>query len=65
MDIINNKGRTIHVSGCSKGCAYAKKADITLVGNNGHIDIVINGYARDNAQASINVKDLKKLSKFI
>lgn len=40
-------GRTLHVSGCSKGCAYPKAADITLVGADGDFDLVRGGTAWD------------------
>ncbi|MGV6849278.1 MAG: cobalamin biosynthesis protein CobG [Marinibacterium sp.] len=33
----------LHVSGCAKGCARARPADITLVGRDGLFDLVLNG----------------------
>ena len=39
--------RRLHVSGCPKGCARPRTADLTLVGRNGAFDIVKNGTAWD------------------
>lgn len=39
--------RTLHISGCAKGCARAQAADLTLVGRDGTFDIVRAGTARD------------------
>lgn len=39
--------RSLHVSGCTKGCARARAADITLVGRNGKFDLVRDGCAWD------------------
>ncbi len=39
--------RSVHVSGCAKGCARARAADITLVGRNGTFDLVRQGCAWD------------------
>ena len=43
-------GQTLHVSGCSKGCARARVADLTLVGAGGRFDIVRGGVAWDTAE---------------
>lgn len=40
-------GSTLHVSGCSKGCAFPSNADLTLVGSNGKFDLVRAGAAWD------------------
>lgn len=40
----------LHVSGCSKGCAYQGSAPVTLVGRDGRYDLVLNGSVRDTAQ---------------
>jgi precorrin-3B synthase len=37
----------LHVSGCSKGCARAKAAAVTLVGRDGRFDVVRQGTAWD------------------
>jgi precorrin-3B synthase len=39
--------RSLHVSGCAKGCARARAADLTLVGRNGAFDLVRMGCAWD------------------
>jgi precorrin-3B synthase len=39
--------RSLHVSGCAKGCARASTADITLVGRDGTFDLVRDGRAWD------------------
>jgi len=38
---------TIHVSGCTKGCAHPAAADVTVVGVRGKCGIVPNGRAQD------------------
>lgn len=38
---------SLHVSGCSKGCARARPADLTLVGRDGTFDLVRGGRAGD------------------
>jgi precorrin-3B synthase len=40
-------GGRLHVSGCAKGCARDRPADITLVGREGRFDLVRNGRAWD------------------
>jgi len=42
----------LHVSGCSKGCAHAGTAAVTLVGRDGRFDLVRNGHAWDAAEAT-------------
>ncbi|MDW4496481.1 cobalamin biosynthesis protein CobG [Sulfitobacter sp. D35] len=37
----------LHVSGCAKGCARGRKSDVTLVGRDGVIDLVVDGAAWD------------------
>lgn len=39
--------RSLHVSGCAKGCARARAADLTLVGCGGTFDLVRDGAAWD------------------
>lgn len=39
--------RSLHVSGCAKGCARARAADLTLVGRDGSFDVVRGGAAWD------------------
>ncbi|MDO6586136.1 cobalamin biosynthesis protein CobG [Salipiger sp. 1_MG-2023] len=38
---------SLHVSGCAKGCARARAADVTLVGQKGKFDLVQGGCAGD------------------
>lgn len=40
-------GQSLHVSGCSKGCAHPKAADLTLVGTTKGYDLITSGTARD------------------
>lgn len=40
-------GRTVHVSGCSKGCAHPGPAALTFVGREGRFDLVRSGSAGD------------------
>ena len=39
------KDKTLHVSGCAKGCAHPAPADLTLVGRNGRFDLIRRGRA--------------------
>ena len=41
---------TLHISGCSKGCAHPKVADITLVGESGAFNLIQDGQASDTPQ---------------
>ena len=34
---------SLHVSGCAKGCAFPRAADVTLVGREGAFDLVLSG----------------------
>ncbi|MGR3742843.1 MAG: cobalamin biosynthesis protein CobG [Pseudooceanicola nanhaiensis] len=38
---------TLHVSGCAKGCALPRRADVTLTGRDGRFDLVQNGHPWD------------------
>lgn len=42
-----NVAGSLHVSGCSKGCAHSRPAALTLVGRDGRFDLVRNGHAWD------------------
>jgi precorrin-3B synthase len=44
---------TIHLSGCAKGCAHPGPAALTLVGTKSGCDLVVDGSARDDADASV------------
>lgn len=39
----DNTGGSLHVSGCAKGCAHPRRADLTLVGRDGRFDLVRGG----------------------
>lgn len=52
----------LHVTGCSKGCALPKVADITLVGRDGAFDLVTNGAPWDDAKLTgLAPEDLTEL----
>ena len=55
--------RSVHVSGCSKGCALPRKAEITLVGRAGKFDLVRNGCSWDQPKRSdLSAADVLKLT---
>lgn len=41
---------TLHVSGCAKGCARQRPADVTLIGREGRFDMLRHGCAHDTAE---------------
>ncbi|MGI9353008.1 MAG: precorrin-3B synthase [Rhizobiaceae bacterium] len=43
---------TLHVSGCSKGCAHPGPVDIAIVGNHGRFDLIVNGCASEKPRAT-------------
>lgn len=54
--------RTLHVSGCAKGCAWPRAADITVVGRDGVFDLVRNGCAWDTpAQTGLSPEGLRAI----
>ncbi|MBS0525493.1 MAG: hypothetical protein JSS04_17820 [Proteobacteria bacterium] len=53
--------RTIHVSGCAKGCARSAPADLVLVGKDGRYGVVRNGKARDAVERTIAPDALARL----
>jgi len=50
--------RTIHISGCAKGCARAASAALTIVGHSEGCSLIANGNARDAAFANVAAPDL-------
>jgi precorrin-3B synthase len=53
---------TVHVSGCTKGCAHPGAAPITLVGRNGAYDIVRDGRAADPPERSgLTMPDIARI----
>ena len=53
------QGLTLHVSGCIKACAHPAAADLTLVGRQGHYDVVFGGTTRDKPAATLDLSTLK------
>lgn len=52
----------LHVSGCSKGCAYPAASDVTLVGTPDGFDLVHGGSSRDvPAQRGLAIADLRAI----
>jgi precorrin-3B synthase len=49
---------TVHVSGCSKGCAKSGPADLVLVGSEGRYGVVRNGTARDHTTRHLSFAEL-------
>ena len=49
---------TIHLSGCAKGCAYPKKAALTIVGSPEGCGLVADGAARDVPFAVVAAEEL-------
>jgi len=50
---------TLHVSGCAKGCAHPRPADVTLVGRADGYGLVIEGMAGDTPQALLRTDQLE------
>lgn len=40
-------GARLHISGCAKGCAHPRPADVTLSGRDGRLDLIRGGRASD------------------
>ncbi len=47
-------GQRLHVSGCSKGCAHPRAADLTLVGNAAGYGLVFGGRAGDTPRMQLS-----------
>ena len=52
------QGTTLHVSGCVKACAHPAAADLTLIGRDGHYDVVLGGRTRDKPVATLDLPAL-------
>jgi precorrin-3B synthase len=50
---------TLHVSGCAKGCAHPRRADVTLVGRADGYGLVISGRAGDTPATVLRVDQLE------
>lgn len=55
-------GRQLHVSGCAKGCAHPRRAEVTLVGRADGYGLVINGTAGDTPRAVLRMDDESALA---
>ena len=53
-------GRTIHVSGCAKGCAHPGPAAFTIVGLDEGAGIVVEGTPRDIPSRLVPLADLRE-----
>jgi precorrin-3B synthase len=52
---------SIHVSGCAKGCARSRPADLVLVGDEGRYNVIHDATARDTAERTIGAEELESL----
>jgi len=52
-------GRTVHVSGCAKGCAHPGSAAVTIVGLDEGAGIVVEGTPRDMPSRLVPLADLR------
>jgi len=52
---------TAHVSGCSKGCARSKAADVVLVGEDGRFRVVFRGNVQDPAVGTLSPDKIQDL----
>lgn len=52
-------GHHLHVSGCAKGCAHPRRADVTLVGRLEGYGLVIGGTAGDTPRAVLRAAQLE------
>ena len=50
--------KTLHVSGCAKGCAHPRRADVTLVGRDDGYGLVIGGMAGDTPATVLRADQL-------
>lgn len=54
--------RQLHVSGCAKGCAHPRRAEVTLVGRADGYGLVIAGTAGDTPQSVLRMDDESALA---
>jgi precorrin-3B synthase len=52
-------GDHLHVSGCGKGCAHPRRAELTIVGRSDGHGLVIDGKAGDTPQAILSADQLE------
>jgi precorrin-3B synthase len=53
--------RTIHISGCAKGCARSEPAELVLVGEHGRYGVVRNGTARSMPERIVDAGQARAL----
>jgi precorrin-3B synthase len=53
-----DRGATVHISGCAKGCAHPGPAALTIVGIDGKCGLVRNGRAQDRPRQLVEIADL-------
>jgi precorrin-3B synthase len=54
-------GKSLHISGCAKGCARPRAADVVLVGQHSGFDLVLNGCSWDEpVLRGLNADDVIK-----
>ncbi|WP_417264017.1 precorrin-3B synthase [Celeribacter sp.] len=59
------EGKTLHVSGCSKGCAWPLPADLTLVATPAGLSVIRDGRASDTPEtAAISPSEPRHISEF-
>lgn len=57
--------RSVHVSGCAKGCACSAPVDLVLVGGRDRFGVVLSGRADGNAESFIAPRELDRLPALI
>lgn len=55
------KNRSVHISGCTKGCARHQPSALCLVGRDGRFDVIINGRA-DSAPKATGLSESEVIS---
>ena len=58
-DVGEDFGATIHISGCSKGCAHASRAALTVVGTTEGCELIENGSVREAPFAVVPESQLR------
>ncbi|WP_321364535.1 precorrin-3B synthase [uncultured Celeribacter sp.] len=59
------EGKTLHVSGCAKGCAWPLPADLTLVATPSGLSVIRDGRASDTPEtAAISPSEPRHISEF-
>jgi precorrin-3B synthase len=53
--------RSVHISGCEKGCARSEPADLVLVGRDGRYEVIRHGTTKATSEGSVAPQDLAEL----